>query len=137
MPGSAQYLIEKIRAFPPERLAELEGFIDFLAGKARRQAAMGRLLAIAPALEVAGAPRSPSKKSPPRSKPCVHHDESVAAMRSDPSRSKADRPSVAERGKATIGRPVGNAVVQVGGLKPTLPLAGGGVADVVLPRVGG
>jgi hypothetical protein len=40
---------------PPERLGEVEDFVDFLAAKARRLAAMDRLLAIAPALEAAGA----------------------------------------------------------------------------------
>ncbi len=50
---ASQALLEKIQALPPERLVEVE---DFLAAKARRLAAMDRLLSIAPALEAAGAP---------------------------------------------------------------------------------
>jgi hypothetical protein len=52
----AHDLLEKIQALPPERLIEVEDFVDFLAAKARRLAAMDRLLSIAPALEAAGAP---------------------------------------------------------------------------------
>ena len=55
MPLTAQALIEKIQALPPERLNEVEDFVDFLAAKTRRLAAMDRLLAVAPALEAAGA----------------------------------------------------------------------------------
>ena len=55
MPPTAQALIEKIQALPPERLNEVEDFVDFLAAKTRRLAAMDRLLAVAPALEAAGA----------------------------------------------------------------------------------
>jgi hypothetical protein len=51
-----QALIEKIRALPQERLQEVEDFIDFIGSKARRLAALDRLLAIAPALEAAGVP---------------------------------------------------------------------------------
>jgi hypothetical protein len=47
-------LIEKVRALPPEQLAEVEDFVDFLSGRARKRAALDRLLAIAPALEAAG-----------------------------------------------------------------------------------
>jgi hypothetical protein len=53
---NAQALLEKIQALPPERLGEVEDFVDFLAAKTRRLAAMDRLLAIAPALEAAGVP---------------------------------------------------------------------------------
>ena len=56
MRANAQSVIEKIRALPPERLAEVEDYIDFLTSKTRRRAAIDRLLAIAPALEEAGAP---------------------------------------------------------------------------------
>jgi hypothetical protein len=56
MPADTQALIEKIQALPAERIAEVEDFVDFLATKARRLAALDRLLAIAPALEAAGAP---------------------------------------------------------------------------------
>ena len=51
-----QALLEKIQALPPERLGEVEDFVDFLSAKSRRLAALDRLLAIAPALEQAGAP---------------------------------------------------------------------------------
>lgn len=57
MPSDKQVLMEKIQALPPERIAEIEDFVDFLAGKTRRLEAADRLLAIAPALEAAGAPR--------------------------------------------------------------------------------
>jgi hypothetical protein len=53
---NAQALLEKIQALPPERLDEVEDFVDFLAAKTRRLAALDRLLAIAPALEAAGVP---------------------------------------------------------------------------------
>jgi hypothetical protein len=51
-----QGLLAKIQALPPERLGEVEDFVDFLNAKSRRLAALDRLLAIAPALEAAGAP---------------------------------------------------------------------------------
>ena len=53
---NAQALLEKIQALPAERIAEVEDFIDFISAKTRRLAALDRLLAIAPALEVAGVP---------------------------------------------------------------------------------
>jgi hypothetical protein len=56
MPVDTQALIEKIRALPDDRIAEVEDFVDFIATKARRLDALDRLLAIAPALEAAGAP---------------------------------------------------------------------------------
>ena len=52
----ARTLIEKIQALPPEQLSEVEDFVDFLSAKARRLAALDRLLAIAPALDAAGVP---------------------------------------------------------------------------------
>ena len=57
MAADTDILMEKIQALPKERIAEVEDFVDFLAGKARRLDALDRLLAIAPALEAAGAPR--------------------------------------------------------------------------------
>jgi len=51
-----QPLLEKIQALPPERVGEVEDFVDFLSAKSRRVAALDRLLAIAPALDAAGAP---------------------------------------------------------------------------------
>jgi len=56
MAANTQALIEKIQALPPERQAEVEDFVDFIATKTRRLAALDRLLAIVPALEAAGAP---------------------------------------------------------------------------------
>jgi hypothetical protein len=53
---NTQALIDKIKTLPPERLGEVENFVDFIAAKTRRLAALDRLLAIAPALEAAGAP---------------------------------------------------------------------------------
>ncbi len=47
---SPQMLLEKLQALPPERLVEVEDFIDFLNAKSRRLAALDRLLAIAPLL---------------------------------------------------------------------------------------
>ena len=49
-----QMLIQKIRTLSPQQVAEVEDFVEFLAGKARKRAALDRLLAIAPALEAAG-----------------------------------------------------------------------------------
>ena len=54
--ANPQTLIEKIQALPPEGIAEVESFVEFIAAKARRRAALGRLLEIAPALEAAGVP---------------------------------------------------------------------------------
>jgi hypothetical protein len=56
MPAKTQALIAKIQALPAEQLAEVEDLVDFIATKARRVTALDRLLAIAPALEAAGAP---------------------------------------------------------------------------------
>lgn len=51
-----QDLISKIRTLSPQQAAQVESFVEFLAAKARKRSAMDRLLAIAPALEAAGAP---------------------------------------------------------------------------------
>ena len=56
MPGDTKVLMAKIKALPADRLAEVEDFVDFRATRTRRLAALDRLLAIAPALEAAGAP---------------------------------------------------------------------------------
>jgi hypothetical protein len=56
MAADPQALIRKIRALPPEHLAEVEDFVEFLSAKARRRVALDRLLAIVPGLESAGAP---------------------------------------------------------------------------------
>ena len=50
-----QMLVSKIRALSRQEVAEVEDFVDFLVGKARKRSALERLLAIAPALEAAGA----------------------------------------------------------------------------------
>lgn len=55
-PSPSRTLVEKIDTLPPEQQAEVEDFVDFLANKQRRLAALDRLLSIAPALEAAGAP---------------------------------------------------------------------------------
>lgn len=49
-----QRLILKIRTLSPQQVAEVEDFVEFLAGKALKRAALDRLLAMAPALEAAG-----------------------------------------------------------------------------------
>ena len=50
-----QNLMSKIRTLSPQQVAEVEDFVEFLATKARKRAAVDRLLSIAPALEAAGA----------------------------------------------------------------------------------
>lgn len=50
-----QNLISKIRMLSPQQLAEVEDFVEFLASKNKKRSAMDRLLALAPALEAAGA----------------------------------------------------------------------------------
>lgn len=47
-------LLDKLDQLPPEQQAEVENFVDFLANKQHRRAALDRLLSIAPALEAAG-----------------------------------------------------------------------------------
>ena len=51
-----QALMLKIRTLTPQQVAEVEDFVEFLAAKSRKNAAIDRLLAIAPALEAAGVP---------------------------------------------------------------------------------
>jgi hypothetical protein len=51
-----QVLIEKLKNLPPRERAEVEDFVDFLAAKTKKRAALDRLLAIAPAVEAAGIP---------------------------------------------------------------------------------
>ena len=48
-------LIETLKSLPAQQRAEVEDFVEFLAAKAKKRAAWDRLLAIAPALEAAGA----------------------------------------------------------------------------------
>jgi hypothetical protein len=49
-----QSLISKIETLSPQQVAEVEDFVEFLAAKSQRRAALDRLLSIAPALEAAG-----------------------------------------------------------------------------------
>lgn len=49
-----QVLISKIKALSPQQVAEVVDFVEFLAAKSAKRAAIERLLAIAPALEAAG-----------------------------------------------------------------------------------
>lgn len=51
-----QSLLSKIKTLSPQQLAEVEDFVEFLAAKSRKRAALDRLLAIAPALQAAGVP---------------------------------------------------------------------------------
>jgi len=50
-----QALISKIRTLSPQQLVEVEDFVEFLAARATKYAALDRLLAIAPALEAVAA----------------------------------------------------------------------------------
>jgi len=50
-----QALLTKIKALSPQQVTEVVDFVEFLSAKASRRAAFDRLLAIAPALEAAGA----------------------------------------------------------------------------------
>ena len=52
---SEQTLISKIRTLSQQQLAEVENFVEFLAAKTQKRSALERLLAIAPALQAAGA----------------------------------------------------------------------------------
>lgn len=49
-----QALLSKLRTLSPQQVAEVEDFVEFLAAKALKRAALDRLLSIAPALEAAG-----------------------------------------------------------------------------------
>jgi hypothetical protein len=51
-----QALLSKIRSLSPQQVAEVENFVEFLSAKSKKNAALDRLLAIAPALEAAGQP---------------------------------------------------------------------------------
>jgi len=41
-------LLDKLDQLPPEQQVEVENYVDFLANKQRRRAALDRLLSIAP-----------------------------------------------------------------------------------------
>ena len=49
-----QNTIAMIRTLSPHQVAEVEDFVEFLAAKSKKRAAIDRLRAIAPALEAAG-----------------------------------------------------------------------------------
>jgi hypothetical protein len=53
---SEQDLVSKIRTLSPQQVAAVEDFVEFLAAKSKKEAALDRLLAVAPALEAANAP---------------------------------------------------------------------------------
>jgi len=50
-----QSLLSKLRTLSAQQVAEVEDFVEFLATKSSKRAALERLLAIAPALAAAGA----------------------------------------------------------------------------------
>lgn len=50
-----QSLISKLSVLSPQQVAEVEDFVEFLAAKRRKQQALDRLLAVAPAIETANA----------------------------------------------------------------------------------
>jgi hypothetical protein len=50
-----EVLLSRIKALSPQQVAEVVDFVEFLAAKSARRADFDRLLAIAPALEAAGA----------------------------------------------------------------------------------
>ncbi len=56
MNAIAPALIQKLQELPPKQIAEVEDFVEFLADRANKRAALDRMLSIAPALEAAGIP---------------------------------------------------------------------------------
>jgi hypothetical protein len=50
----AQTILEKLKQLPPERLAEVEDFIDFLRARERRDAAFDAFLGVAERVQRAG-----------------------------------------------------------------------------------
>ncbi len=56
MNANPDMLYKKLQQLPPQRLTEVEDFVDFLARDETRRAALDRLLEIAAALEAAGIP---------------------------------------------------------------------------------
>lgn len=50
-----QSLISRIGSLSPQQVDEVADFVEFLAARQAKQAALNRLLTIAPALEAAGA----------------------------------------------------------------------------------
>ena len=54
-PQADDALLEKLNALPLAQRAQVEDFVDFLTLKARKRLAFDKLVAVAPALEAAGA----------------------------------------------------------------------------------
>ena len=54
-----QSLMSRIGSLSPQHVDEVADFVEFLAARQTKQAALNRLLAIAPALEAAGAQPMP------------------------------------------------------------------------------
>lgn len=50
-----QSLLSKLSVLSPQQVAGVEDFVEFLAAKSRKQQALDRLLAVAPAIEAANA----------------------------------------------------------------------------------
>jgi hypothetical protein len=61
MSTAEQTLIEKIKALPPERLAEVEDFVDFLVAKERGDA-FDAFLSVAEMVAKAGVPALTAKE---------------------------------------------------------------------------
>lgn len=49
-----QAILTKLKRLSPQQVAEVEDFVEFIAAKSTRRAALDRLLTIAPKLEAAG-----------------------------------------------------------------------------------
>jgi hypothetical protein len=91
MSANERVLVEKLKALPPDRLAEVEDFVDFLAAKSKKLAALDRLLAIAPALEAAGV--APMTEEEIDAEVKAARAERRARMQTTPTKgSNADRP---------------------------------------------
>ena len=54
-PQYEQALVSKIRNLSPQQVVEVEDFVEFLCSRKAKDTAFDRLLALAPALEAAGA----------------------------------------------------------------------------------
>jgi hypothetical protein len=52
--SNEQILIEKLRALPPDKQAEVLDFVEFVSARSARRTALDRLVAVAPSLAAAG-----------------------------------------------------------------------------------
>lgn len=52
--SNEKILIEKLRALPPDKQAEVLDFVEFVSARASRHVALARLVTIAPSLAAAG-----------------------------------------------------------------------------------